>query len=104
MISDIRLSPLYSPVRRLAMTATLRHEVGLSPTAIDYYGRSDSDKSLQLQLTRSRIPSQPAVLRDEPVRLLRSRSGTYCLTVGSLFTPVGYTPSTRDVSRWLIPL
>ena len=86
------------------MTATLRHEVGLSPTAIDYYGRSDSYRSLQLQLTRSRKSPQPVVLRDEPVRLLRSRSDMNCLTAGPLFTPIGYTPSTRDVSRWLIPL
>lgn len=91
-------------MRYLAMTATLRREVGLSPTAIDYYGRSDSYRLLQLQLTHSRNPPQPCVLQDEPVRLLRSRRDTYCLTVGPLFTPVGYTPSTLDVSRWLVPL
>ncbi len=89
------------------MTAALRHtctfpqvlDVCRSFSGSDYYGRSDARGSLQPQLAQSlpvfdRLSQRPTLAPPTFTQWYVWR-----LTVGSLFTPVGHTPSALEIGR-----
>src|SRR6266487_1907895 len=97
MISDIRLFLSFPDVSSC-------NDCGPSPCAglfsgSNYYSRSVARQSPQPQLVQSPL-SFDLSREDRLSCFLRSHSGTCCVcAVGPLFTPIRYTPSTRDNSR-----